>query len=376
MQELKVIGIEDGALIAASEDGDRYRVAIDAVMQTKIRQLQSQRTTTTRVSPREIQAHIRAGMSREQVAAATGASVEDVERYEGPVLAERDHMLAQALATTVHIAGDDYTSHSFGAVIRERLAGLGARDERWACWKDEIHGWLIKVEFTADDIDHDARWAYDARGQALQPLNSEAGTLSQHGEIRGGLIPKLRAVDAESEQTDSSRFDSGQFVVGPDASDLRSMHDSQPQFEVLPPPPEHSLPTATAAAMNRAEEPAHSPNDTADLLEALRKRRGERQATPEFDVFSEEADLNETVIIERETVIIERETHEPAPGEGARSIWGGASQPARSHDGETSPAPVADIDDAPKRRGGRTSLPSWDEIVFGSKSDDDDNAPA
>lgn len=368
MQELKVIGIEDGALIAASEDGDRYRVAIDAVMQTKIRQLQSQRTTGTRVSPREIQAHIRSGMSREQVAAATGASIEDVERYEGPVLAERDHMLAQALATSVHIAGDDALSHSFGAVIRERLAGLHARDERWACWKDEIHGWLVKVEFTADEIDHDARWSFDPRGQALQPLNGEAITLSQHGEIRGGLIPKLRAVDADSAGVDTSRFDSGQFVLD-DSEALRPQLDGQPQFEVLPPPPEHSLPTATAAATNREDEPAHSPNDTADLLEALRKRRGERQATPEFDVFADGEDLNETVVIERETVIFEREVHEPASHHSSDSLWGSAEGSGQDHESE--PAPIAEIDHASKKRNGRTSLPSWDEIVFGSKADDD-----
>lgn len=348
MQELKVIGIENGALVAVSDDGDRFLIGIDAVMQTKIRQLQTQRTAGVRVSPREIQSHIRAGMTREQVAAATGASIDDVERYEGPVLAERDHTLAQALAAAVHVAGDDSLSHTFGTVIRERLAGLNASNERWACWKDEVQGWIVKLEFTADSIDHDARWSYDVRSQSLQPLGSEALTLSQHGEIRGGLIPKLRAVDTDL--ADNSRFDSGAFVLTDDSG----LGD---QFEV-PTQPEHSLPTATAAAMNRKDEPAHSPNDTADLLEALRKRRGERQSTPEFDMFAS-SDLTETVIIERETIVIERETSEPV--ELTPAVEGVA------------PAPIAAIDDAPKRRG-RTSLPSWDEIVFGSRTDDDSPA--
>lgn len=363
MQELKVIGIENGALIAASDDGDRYRVEIDAVMQTKIRQLQGQRAANTRVSPREIQAHIRAGMTREQAAAATGASVEDVERYELPVLAERDHVLSQALAAPVNIAGDDATSHTFGGVIRERLAALNARDERWACWKDEIQGWIVKVEFTAEEIDHDARWSFDLRGQALSPLNSEANTLSQHGEIRGGLIPKLRAVDTSAEPTDQSRFDSGAFVLADDALGI----------DTVSAPPEHSLPTATAAAMNREDEPAHNPNDTADLLEALRKRRGEREAMPEFDVFADDA--NATVVIERETLIVERETIETAIDTPVTdSLWGAAAKPG--HEGEFAgePAPVAGIEDAPKRRNGRTSLPSWDEIVFGSHGDEHEPA--
>ena len=34
MQDLKVIGVENGALLAASDDGERYRIAIDDMMQT------------------------------------------------------------------------------------------------------------------------------------------------------------------------------------------------------------------------------------------------------------------------------------------------------------------------------------------------------
>ncbi|MFM6973608.1 MAG: septation protein SepH [Agromyces sp.] len=366
MQELKVIGIEDGALIAVSDEGDRFRVAIDAVMQTKIRQLQSQRTASTRVSPREIQSFIRAGMTREQVAAATGASVEDVERYEGPVLAEREHMLANALSAPVHVAGDDTLSHTFGTVIRERLAGLGASEERWACWKDELQGWLVKIEFTADTIDHDARWAYDHRSQALQPLNSEAITLSQHGEIRGGLIPKLRAVDGSSGALDQSRFDSAAFV-------LDDHRETGPQFEVIPPQPEQSLPTATAAATNREEEPTHSPNDTADLLEALRKRRGERQASPEFDMFADVEDGLDTVVLDRDA--FETGSHDDVfePSADPQPVWGSSSDHGTATGDEL--ASVTDIDGASKRKNGRTALPSWDEIVFGSRGDDD-NSPA
>lgn len=364
MQELKVIGIEDGALIAVSDEGDRFLVAIDAVMQTKLRQLSSQRTTTARISPKDIQAHVRAGLTREQVAAATGASVEDIERYEGPVLAEREHMLSLALSAPVHVAGDETGSRSFSGVIRERLASLDASSEHWACWKDEIQGWMVKVEFTADEIDHDARWSFDARAQSLQPLNSEAITLSQHGEIKGGLIPKLRAVDVEHERTDTSRFDSGQFAFRADELDAALLEADELTPAAMPEP---SSPAASAAATNRVEEPAHSENDTADLLEALRKRRGERQGSPEFDMYAEHEDSNETVVIERETVTIERETVHSS-SEEAPSIWGGSAKPVEQHAEDPQPAVVTEL---PKRKPGRTSLPSWDEIVFGGRSDDD-----
>jgi len=38
MQELKVIGVENGALLAASDDGARFRIEIDEVLQSRIRQ--------------------------------------------------------------------------------------------------------------------------------------------------------------------------------------------------------------------------------------------------------------------------------------------------------------------------------------------------
>ncbi|WP_286329235.1 septation protein SepH [Agromyces marinus] len=196
MQELKVIGVESGALIAASDDGARFRIEIDEVLQSRIRQATPEAQTGPKLSPREVQTHIRSGLSAEEVAELTGASVEYIRRFEGPVIAEREHMVTSALAVPVnaaeHTEGDEPAS--FGTVLRERLAKLGAQGERWASWKDDERGWMVKLEFTADGIDHDARWSFEPRKQALHPQNTDATTLSSHGEVRGGMIPRLRAV--------------------------------------------------------------------------------------------------------------------------------------------------------------------------------------
>ena len=37
MDELKVIGVEDGALLVASDEGARFRLAIDDVLQSRLR---------------------------------------------------------------------------------------------------------------------------------------------------------------------------------------------------------------------------------------------------------------------------------------------------------------------------------------------------
>ncbi len=73
MQELKVIGVENGALVAASDDGARFRIEIDEVLQSRIRQAHPEVHQGPKLSPREIQAHIRSGgLSADEVATLTG----------------------------------------------------------------------------------------------------------------------------------------------------------------------------------------------------------------------------------------------------------------------------------------------------------------
>ena len=100
MQQLKVIGTEDDVLVVATETGERFALPINDALRAEIRRtgngarVEERDPRAVRLSPREIQGHIRAGLSAEEVAALTGALPEDVARYEGPVLAERAFIVA------------------------------------------------------------------------------------------------------------------------------------------------------------------------------------------------------------------------------------------------------------------------------------------
>ncbi|MEI5582999.1 MULTISPECIES: septation protein SepH [unclassified Agromyces] len=368
MQELKVIGVEDGALVAASEDGARFRIEIDEVLQSRIRHAIPETHAGPRLSPREVQAHIRSGLSAEEVSELTGASVEFIRRFEGPVIAEREHIVTSALAVPMHGPGDADGDEpaSFGSVVRERLAGLGAHGERWASWKDEELGWMVKLEFTADGIDHDARWSFEPRKQALHPQNADAATLSKQGEVRGGMIPRLRAVSPDDE---SSRFDSGAFTF--EASDTAD-DDTAPQPELIA--PRAAAPASSAAvaraAIKRADEPAPPTGETADLLEALRRRRGERESVsgasermPQPAPFAPaaapgvqaEPTATPGALTPEPPTAEADDAHaeESRAGAAARALWGGKAS------GTT------------RAKKGRAAMPSWDEIVFGARTDDD-----
>src|SRR6187402_82602 len=337
MQELKVVGVESGALLVASDEGARYRVEIDEVIQARLRQAAPSTGTAPKLAPKDIQAHIRAGMSAEDVAAVTGADLEYIQRFEGPVLAEREFVIQSALNIPVHAAieTDPLTGEAaFGAVIRTRLSDAGALNERWASWKEQGGGWIVKLTFTAAQVEHDARWTFDPKKSSLSPLNPEAVSLSQQGELPPSLVPRLRAVPVGTGET--GRFDSGAFEVGDD--DLGEVAPATPLARILP----------------AEEAPAEPPslNHTADLLEALRRRRGERDP---MDPAHEEsmAAHPSTGTIRLIDIPLDTATEPPVGSEGTPSA--GVTR-------NTGPL---------GKKRGRASMPSWDEIVFGARPDDD-----
>lgn len=347
MQDLRVIGVENGALLVASDEGSRFRIPIDEVLQSKLRQAIPDPGAGRKLAPKEIQAHIRSGMSAQDVASITGVPLEYIQRFEGPVLAEREYVVTTALNVPVHTAmeSDPLGGSTFGTVIRERLYDLGAINERWASWKEVGGGWIVKLSFTAEQIDHDARWQFEPKKAALAPLNSEAITLSQQGEMVGALVPRLRAVGDEDRHPDQSRFDSGAFA------------DHELSEDALVPPTVYGrlddAPAAVAdAAINRAPVADEvESNQTADLLEALRRRRGERESAS----FAEND-----------------ESTSAHPSTGSIRLVDIPLDPFRDDDDsrrDTSPQPNVFQHKSSKK--GRASMPSWDEIVFGARSDDD-----
>jgi len=337
MEQLKVIGIEEGVLVVATETGERFALAVDETLRSQLRRVQRDtEPAAARPSPREIQSHIRSGLSAQEVADLLGTRLEDVQRYERPVLAEREHIVGQALAVPVLLAGelDPGAQPTFGTAVRAKLADAGATGERWTSWREE-DGWIVKLEFTAGEVDHDARWSFDPRRSSLAPQNADATQLSRQGALPEGLIPRLRALDA-SPFKDASRFDSGAF--GP--------RRIEPDADIATPDVRPATTTAAVqeAAIKRAPDHAVTSAETADLLEALRRRRGLREPMP-----VDESDI---------------------PDAGPVALFDALEPGYDSTPADDASAAAEDTAGSDSRRKGRTSMPSWDEIVFGARTED------
>lgn len=410
VRTLSVIGVEDGAIVAADENGERFRIPVDESVRGRL--VVSSQPPGKRLSPREIQAHVRAGLSVEEVAARTGAPVAYVERFVRPVLAERAFVLESAMRVTVQPDAEPEQASSFGAVLAERLTALDATEVSWTSLREGGGDWVVSVAFRADDVDHRARWTFDAKRLTLTPENVEAATLSQQGTPTA-LTPRLRAIEPTGpvpvpppveapKEPDRSRFDSAAFELpdlkegapeqGPveaavllDALARKRVEreavttGSLPLPRAVETPSEEDGTTADGApqagTVTRGrfpapeDEPGDEPVPAADGESAeepedalpLRRprdrgRRPEQQRRPEAPQRPSEAQPRAQV-------------QQAAPGKPR------IPQPSPSRQSQArhvEPAPTRPVPAPPgssRARRGRTSLPSWDEIVFG-KGDD------
>jgi hypothetical protein len=372
MDELTVIGVENGALVVVSENGTRFRVPVTEALHTALRQNRPAAPAPHRVGPREVQSLIRQGLTAADVAKQTGEPLEYIQRFEGPVLAERDYVITAARTVAVAVAAETEAAGNgtFGSVIDHRLGELDASDVRWDSRKKDAL-WIVSVSFTDKDVARTAVWNFDPKRSTLAPSNHEAQSLSQRSEEPAPVLPRLRAVPAE-EQT-SRRFDSGAFAPAIALRVTPSASDSEPQRE-----------RAFARTSDDAAAESEGLGHTADLLEALRRRRGERENAP---AGLDTDDLN--------SAGLNSGGLDGHPSTGAiRVIDVPLDYPHADTDGLSTDGSGADDTDALETRGwglagggnsaenadiagksasrrGRTPMPSWDDIVFGARGDED-----
>lgn len=251
MVELRFLGVDDNALVLSDGDGTQYRVAIDEAVRDAVRPRPAERHEAPKVPPRAIQQLIRAGASIDEVVEKTGADRAYVARFEAPIQAERAYMVDQARSVPVRVRSDDDPlapeASTFGEALDDRLEEAEAADIAWDAWKDVESGWHVRLTFHVDTIAREAVWAFDPKTHALAPRNDVATALSQHGESPVLGAPRLRPLNGG---------------------------EGNP----------HHL--AYGHAESRAN--AHL-SETADLLELLRRRRGEREPL----VFDEDQELTD-----------------------------------------------------------------------------------
>jgi hypothetical protein len=269
MQELRLVGVDGEHLLLSGEQGTSYRLPIDDELRAASTPAGPEAPAPAvpeeprrkppkppvHLTPRDIQARIRSGATAEQVAAESGLDLAHVQRYEGPVRAERDYVayLAQRVEVASPLPSHDGYRSAFGdspALLGDMVAfrvqsyGVDLGSLEWDSWRRPDGSWHVEASFDLPEgskVDlgeqPPAQWTYNPTRKTVTNGNRWAQVLSELEPLDTPL-PSRR---------------------------LSAVADRVFDFE----------------AEKAAEAPDGTPADQDGLLDVLRSRRGQRLGADE-----------------------------------------------------------------------------------------------
>jgi Protein of unknown function (DUF3071) len=303
-------------LVLVSNAGEEFAVPVDHRLRTALRgdharlgQLEMKMESALR--PRDIQARIRGGESAEEVAAAAQTTVEAIMGFAAPVLAERAHVAESAQKSSIRRRSTE-TSTAAGTLdqaARTHLSNIGVRadDVDWDAWRRDDGRWAVVATYSSAGEELRAEFVYDQPG---------------------------RYVVADNEQARLLTGEATQALAGAPSRRLSSVPDGRARFDDELPLADHELAD-------------HELGD--DAIELVRDRPdGVGGDHRDNELTADHGDAD----------------------------WIARGEQVREDDQVDGAAPVeepvadADVDDpqpAPSKshKKGRSSVPSWDEIMFG-----------
>lgn len=349
MPELRVVAVSnDGTrLVLKAADSTEYTLPIDerlraAVRNDRARLGQIEIEVESHLRPRDIQARIRAGASAEEVAQFAGIPVDRVRRFEGPVLAERAFMAERARKTPVRRPGEN-TGPQLGEAVQERLLLRGADKETvlWDSWRRDDGTWEVLLVYRVAGEPHSASWTYDPPRRLVQAVDDEARSLIGETDDVAAPEPSFPFVP--------------RIARLPRDRPLDRALDRQMERPAPPPPPEPEERIGGVTASER--------DSLTSLLEAVPSFRGdmvvpERPAPPEPPAL-------EAAVHEPEA----EEPPAPAASAGAGSAYADVLMPraVAGHRDRLTGTTDRQAEADGVRPGRRAAVPSWDEIVFGTR---------
>jgi hypothetical protein len=343
MQDIRLVDNDGEYLNLETQGGEKFRLVLDDSLRSAIKRDSQVSLDSVSISPREIQDEVRAGSSAEEVSNRHSVPLDYVEKFALTVVDEIGHIIASAQAVRISVEADRYseaTQVEFGEVLEARLRANDGTITSWSASKREGSPWMVSVTYDSPQGGKSAIWSFDQRKLVLSPENEAAVKLSAGDFSAVTSSPKLRQLDPT---VDATKVIELQRVEADEPINEASVY-------IASVAPVSSIEELTRNSLQAVEESVveepQALSPTADLLEALRKKRAVGNAASPVEPEG----------------ISESEPHLPTVetlGDSAQS-----NEPLASAE-ELSPAPAT-----PPVKKGRPSMPSWDEIVFGTKTDD------
>ncbi|MDN4644494.1 septation protein SepH [Arthrobacter sp. PsM3] len=450
MQDLRLVGVHDDGehLLLSGAGGEMFQLPIDealraAASRTPAKAVSGAGAAPIAMSPRDIQARIRSGSTAAEVAELSGIPLAKVQRYEGPVLAEREYVAQQARRVEVASPApghDVYRSAfgdqpaSLGEMVAHRLSahGIEASTVEWDSWRRPDGSWNVVARFEAAPggpagigEEPPAMWTFSPSRKSLQNANRWAQQLSEL-EPLDGPVParRLTAVsdrpfDFETDADAAARTATAQLQVvqqlqlkqeqesdglldmlrsrrgqrlgvDEDADDAlavlltNGVPAAHPRPSDVPAEPDAAEPGSGPSEPVPAEAPAAGtePRPATDPWE--RRRDGRPSIMSRLTLAPRHQDqpddalkLHDGVSTDTREITIVASQVRPAGQQGPTSspgldelLGGGTSRRQQRESAAT--APEERDAEQPERQPAkpkRSSIPSWDDIVFGARGD-------
>ncbi len=321
MQELRLVAVsEDGsfAILAVPGRSGRFLLPIDDRLRTVAkgqfsRLAQYEIEVENPLRPKEIQDRIRAGETADEIADAAGIPPDRIRRFEGPILAERQYQAEQAQRATIRGHSDSGgPGPRLGDIVSERLTLAGASPDsaEWDSRKRPDGNWQVQLQFSLGSRTGSAEWIYDSRRRHVIPDDDQAVRL---------CLPQA------------------------DWSGVQFAERAQPRATVT------SISARHAAHAEAVREPGLAAASAILTRETSAASPRPREAGP---------------------ALTPADPHPPAP-ESAPAPAVAAEEAAAGAEGERRPESAQPARKTASGRGRRSSVPSWDEIMFGTSRQSD-----
>ncbi|MDQ1631014.1 MAG: hypothetical protein QOC80_986, partial [Frankiaceae bacterium] len=425
VRELRALGLTDDGKslvlvdLSRGAEGERFRVSADERLRAALRSgapravaAQAETRVESALSPREIQARLRAGASADEVAKAAGIPVGRIQRYEAPILAERDRVVSEARRASAPGPHRNTPGRPLGTLVDNRLVEEEADPEsvEWDARRRPDGTWLVTLAMHAGSSVR-ATWSWDPQARRVRAIDAGATAMLAPMPAPSTGPDSLTAVaEAAGVSTETTRQPEQQAVaVGETRSsgdDVRRRSGRTNGLVVLSgrgnePQPERATATLPDDAEIDLDVPggAYSPAtrrepitprvDASDLLlpgaaplgDRTTVRRAEPEVRPSRQERLPQASATDSVITERPTARTAaplaptapttapaepRPTEAPATGSIPEPAVAEADTQKTSGTATSSPNGGARPTKSPAGRR-RSAVPAWDDIMFGAR---------
>jgi hypothetical protein len=276
VRELHVVAVsEDGrhVMLAGKRGATRggFRVALDdrlaAALKGDLPSPGQQAPHPSDLTPKEIQARLRAGESAEAIAVAAGVPVARVERFSGPVQGEMARMIDATRSAYVVRGRLGRSALPLGEAVDIAIDGAPSVREdssEWTTHREEEGTWLVKVTWYARKRSREAAWRYDPAARTVSALDPASAAMAHVDAQAAEKAPRHRAAAAPAKKA-------ARKVPAKRASARTAMTKAAPAAKA---------PARKAAPAKKAVAKAATARKAAPAKKAVAKAATARKAAP------------------------------------------------------------------------------------------------